>query len=167
MLIKMSKKPTHGALCHRWTIGHNFFDSMSNIVQGERGFCLFYWFFIAVSLTFCQNCSYNTYQVCTKPTRLYKNIKNIVIFTWVQIKTANTHENVYIRVLINFLQRLPEQRMYTQPSCLMSRWTCAHEQLWACAHTLMQDEHMSMCSWAVMSMCSYAHRTKWAHAWTV
>ena len=50
---------------------------------------------------------------------MYKNIKNRVIFTWVQIKMAKTHENVYTRVLINFLQRLPEQRMYTQPSGLM------------------------------------------------
>jgi hypothetical protein len=65
----------------------------------------------------------------------------------------------------------------------MSRWACAHEQLWACAHTLMQDEQMSMCSWAwavmsmcswavmsmcswaVMSMCSYAQRPKLYPTW--
>jgi hypothetical protein len=41
MLIKVGKKPTHSVLCHRWTIEHNFLDSMSNIVQGEGDFVCF------------------------------------------------------------------------------------------------------------------------------
>jgi hypothetical protein len=125
---------------------------------------------------------------------------------------AKPRENAYICVLINFLQRLPRVKNVHPvfgPSCLngpyawadehvlmssyehvhihscrMSRWACAHhEQLRACAHTLMQDEQMSMCSWAwavmsmcswavmsmcswaVMSMCSYAHRPKLYPTW--
>jgi hypothetical protein len=43
MLIKMSKKPTHSALCHRWTIVHIFLESMSNIVQGGGDFAKIVW----------------------------------------------------------------------------------------------------------------------------
>jgi hypothetical protein len=35
MLIKMSKKPTHSALCHRWTIVHIFYNLCPTLCRGE------------------------------------------------------------------------------------------------------------------------------------
>jgi hypothetical protein len=51
----MSKKPTHSVLCHRWTIEHNFFDSVQHCAGGE-GILSVLLIFIGVSLTFCQDC---------------------------------------------------------------------------------------------------------------
>ena len=94
---------------------YTFFRIYVQHCAGGRGFCLFYWFFIGVSLTFCQDCRHVlVYSIYT--------VRQVSAFRWQkkEILRGKVYEENVLVVVSDELHVIPKQ--LDQIASLQTYW---------------------------------------------